>query len=91
MLYFQLTGFSAKIFITLDIMCISLSGGILMAPQKDREAPKFIDNSGFYITTDVHPDFGGRLDGQAIKECLKVFETKSLKHKDVSMTGKRFL
>ena len=47
--------FSAKIFITLDIMCISLSGGILMAPQKHREASKFIDNSGFYISTNVYP------------------------------------
>ena len=72
-------------------MCISLSDGILRAPQKDREASKFIDNSGFYITTDVYPDFGERLDSQAMKECLKVFETKSLKHKDVSVTGKRFL
>ena len=47
--------FSVKIFITLDIMCISLSGGILMAPQKHREASKFIDNSGFYISTNVYP------------------------------------
>ena len=36
--------------IILDSMCISLSGGILMVPQKHREASKFIYNSGFYIT-----------------------------------------
>ena len=69
-------------------MCISLSGGILMVPQKHREASKFIYNSGFYITTNVCPDFGEGLDGQAIKKRLKVFETKSLKHKDNSVTGK---
>ena len=69
-------------------MCISLSGGILMVPHKHREASKFIYNSGFYITTNVYPNFGEGLDGQAIKKRLKVFETKSLKHKDTSVTGK---
>ena len=79
-------------FIILDSMCISPSGGILMVPQKHRKASKFIYNSGFYITTNVYPDFGEGLDGQAIKKRLKVFETKSLKRKDTSMTGKfRFL
>ena len=47
MFYFQLTGFFVKMVIILDSMCISLSGGILMVPQKDREASKFIYNSGF--------------------------------------------
>ena len=50
-----------------------------MVPQKHREASKFIYNSGFYITTNMYPDFGEGLDGQAIK---------SLKHKDTSVTGK---
>ena len=59
-----------------------------MVPQKHREASKFIYNSGFYITTNVYPDFGEGLDGQAIKKRLKVFETKSLKHKDTSVTRK---
>ena len=73
-------------------MCISLSGGILMVPQKHREASKFIYNSGFYITTNVYPNFREGLDGQAIKKHLKVFERKSVKHKDTSVTGKlRFL
>ena len=62
-----------------------------MVPQKHREASKFIYNSGFYITTNVYPDFGEGLDGQAIKKCLKAFETKSLKHKDTSVTGKLHL
>ena len=69
-------------------MCISLSGGILIVPQKHREASKFVYNSGFYITTNVYPDFGEGLDGQAKKKRLKVFETKLLKHKDTSVTGK---
>ena len=59
-----------------------------MVPQKHGEASKFIYNSGFYITTNVYPDFGEGLDGQAIKKRLNVFETKSLKHKDTSVTGK---
>ena len=46
-----------------------------MVPQKHREASKFIYNSGFYITTNVYPDFGEGLDGQAIKKHLKVFNT----------------
>ena len=78
-------------FIILGSMCISLSGEILMVPQKHREASKFIYSSGFYITTNVYPDFGEGLDGQAIKKRLKVFETKSLKHKDTSVTGKLHL
>ena len=69
-------------------MCISLSVGILMVPQKHREASKFIYNSSFYINTNVYPDFGEGLDVQAIKKRLKVFETKSLKHQDTSVTGK---
>ena len=36
----------------------------------------------------MYPDFGEGLDGQAIKKRLKVFETKSLKRKDTSLTGK---
>ena len=86
--YFQLTGFFVKTVIILGSMCISLSGGILMFPQKHRKASKFINNSGFYITTNVCPDFGVGLDGQVIKKRLKVFETKPLKHKDTSVTGK---
>ena len=88
MFYFRLTGFFVKMVTILDSMCISLSDGILMVPQKHREASKFIYNSGFYITTNVYPDFGEGLDGQAIKKRLKVFETKSLRHKDTSVTGK---
>ena len=62
--------------IILDSMCISLSGEILMVPQKHREASKFIYDSGFYITTNVYPDFGEGLDDQAKRNRLKFFETK---------------
>ena len=47
MFYFRLTGFFVKMVTILESMCISLSGGILMVPQKHREASKFIYNSGF--------------------------------------------
>ena len=57
--------------LNLGSMCISLSGGILMVPQKHIEASKFIYNSGFYITTNVYPDFGEGLDSQAVKKSLK--------------------
>ena len=92
MFYFQLTGFFVKMVIILNSMCISLSGGMLIVPQKHRKVSKLISNSGFYITTNVYPDFGEGLDGQVIKKRLKIFETKLLKHKDTSVAGKlRFL
>ena len=75
--YFQLTRFFVKMFIILDSMCISLSGGILMVPQKHRETSKFIYNSGFYITANVYRSFGKELDAQAIKKRLKVFKAQS--------------
>ena len=67
-------------------MCISLSGGLLMVPQKHREASKFIYNSSFHIINNAYPDFGEGLDGQAIQKRLKLFKTKLLKHKDISVT-----
>ena len=36
----------------------------------------------------MYLEFGEELDGQTIKKRLKVFETKSLKQKDTSVTGK---
>ena len=59
-----------------------------MVSQKHRETSKFIYNFGFYITTNVYRNFGEGLDGQVIKKHLEVFETKSLKLKDSSVTGK---
>ena len=56
--------------INLGSICISLSSGILMVPQKHRQASKFIYDSDFFITTNVYPDFGEGLDGQVIKNRL---------------------
>ena len=58
-----------------------------MVPQKHREASKFLYNSGFFITTNEHPDFGEGRDGEAIKRRLKIFQTKALKRKNNTVTG----
>ena len=70
MLYFQFSGFFVRTFTIIDIMCISLSGEILIS-QKHRKASKFIYNFAFYITTNVYSDFVEELDGQAIKTRFK--------------------
>ena len=69
-------------------MCISLLGWILMVSQKYKEASQFIYNPGFYVMIKMYPDHGEGLEGQAIKKRLKIFETKSLKQKNISVTGK---
>ena len=56
MFCFQLIEVFVKIFIIIDSMCSSLSGGILMVPQK------FIYISGLYLTTNVYHDFSEGLD-----------------------------
>lgn len=69
-------------------MCIPLLGGILMVSQKYKEASQFIYNPGFYVMIKVYPDLGEGLEGQAIKKRFKIFETKSLKQKNISVTVK---
>ena len=59
-----------------------------MLPQKHKEATKVQYNSGFFITTNILPDFGQNLDGEAVYRRLEVFETKTLKNKDLSVTGR---
>ena len=66
---------------------IYFKGGLLMVPQKHREASNFIYNSGFFITMNEYPDFGGGRDGEAIKRRLKIFQTKTLKRKNNTVTG----
>ena len=84
MLYFELKGFFVKIFIYDNSWQY-----VHFTFRCDIDASsKFICNFGFYITSNVHPNFGEGLDGQVIKKRLKVFETKSLKHKDSSLRGK---
>lgn len=59
-----------------------------MVPQKHKAPTKFVYNSGFFITTNIYPDFGAGLDGEAIRKRLAVFETKSLPSKDTTVSGK---
>ena len=60
-----------------------------MGPQKCREVSKFMYNYIMVIyNLNGHPDFVEGLDGQAKKKRLKVFETKSSKRKDTSVTDK---
>ena len=66
----------------------SCLGGLLMVPQKHKEASKFKYNSGFFITTNIYPDFGDGRDGDAIKRRLSVFETNTLPKKDNNVSGK---
>ena len=47
-------------------------------------------NSGFFITTNVYPDFGGGRDAEAIRKRLSVFETNALKSKDPGISGRFF-
>ena len=63
-------------------------GGLLMVPQKHKEASKFKYNSGFFITTNVYPDFGHEHDCEAIKRRLAVFQTKQLSNKDKHVSSK---
>ena len=59
-----------------------------MVPQKHKEATKYVYNSGFFITTNEYPDFGEGRDGEAIRRRLNIFNTKALKRKITSVTGK---
>lgn len=47
-------------------------------------------NSGFFITTNIYPDFGGGRDAEAIRKRLEVFETIALTRKDPAVSGKLF-
>ena len=61
-----------------------------MLSQKHAQATKVIYNSGFFITTNVLPDFGIERDQEAVYRRLKVFHTKSLPKKDTtSVTSKQ--
>ena len=53
----------------------------LMVLQKHRNASKSIYNSGIFIATKDHAEFGEGRDGKAIKRRLKIFQTKALKRK----------
>jgi len=58
-----------------------------MLSQKHTEAKKVNYKSGFFITTNVLPDFGVQSDQDAVYKRLKVFYTRPLRRKDSSVTG----
>ena len=58
-----------------------------MIPQKHRDASKFKYKSGFFITTNVYPDFGDERDAEAIRQRLAIFETKRLPRKNRNASG----
>ena len=58
-----------------------------MVPQKHRDPAKFKYNSGFFITTNILPDFGDGVDGEAVKRRLEIFQTQTLPKKDQSVTS----
>ena len=45
-------------------------------------------NSGFFITTNDFPDFGGGRDEEAIRKRLEIYETKGLRKKDPRISAK---
>ena len=57
-----------------------------MLSRKHTEANKVNYCSGFFITTNVLPDFGYERDQDAIYRRLKFFTTKVLPRKDSSVT-----
>lgn len=64
-------------------------GGLIMLSQKHSSATKVNYRSGFFITTNVLPDFGQRRDQDAINRRLSVFTTKTLPKKNTSVTGNK--
>ena len=67
---------------TSDSLCVDdtkkvLQGGLQIVPQKNKETSKCVYKSGFYITTNEMPHFGG-VDDEAIRRRLAVFQTDPL-------------
>ena len=58
-----------------------------MLPQKHQAAKRVNLKCGFFITTNVLPDFGAEVDQEAVYARLKVFTTRPLRKKDCSVTG----
>ena len=70
------------------IYWILLSGGSFHVARKHSEPAKINYRSGFFITTNVMPNFGHESDQNAILKRLHVFKTATLPRKDSSVTGK---
>ena len=61
---------------------------MILIPQKHKGGLRVKYNSGFYIATNVYPDFGNETDNVVIKKRLEEFHTKSLAfNKENSLTG----
>ena len=58
-----------------------------MVPQKHKEAAKVHYQSGFFITTNVYPDFGAEADCEAIRKRLALFNTRPLPQKNCKVSG----
>lgn len=69
------------------VICFS-KGGSIVVPRKHKDSVQVHYNSGFFITTNIYPDFGDGRDGQAIKNRLSVFETQALQRKDSGISRK---
>jgi len=65
------------------------SGGMFFLSRKHKDGKRVKYNSGFYITTNTFPDFGGpATDNEAIKKRLAIFHTNSLKKRSASVARK---
>lgn len=62
-------------------------GGSFCVSVKHQTGVKVRYTSGFFITTNVYPDFRNQSVCDAIRKRLSVFNTKSLKKKDGGVTG----
>jgi len=49
-------------------------GGLISVQKKHSDSATTHYNSGFFITTNIYPDFGGGRDADAILKRLCVFE-----------------
>lgn len=77
------------LFLTIEFFDIfSFKGGLNMLSQKHAKAKRVNYRSGFFITTNVLPNFGVERDQDAVYSRLQVFSTKKLPKKDTSVTCK---
>ena len=70
---------------------VFLSGGNFSVAQKHKSGSKVKYNSGFFITTNVYPDFCNEVDCEAIRKRLEIFQTTSLPKKDIGVSGESIL
>ena len=63
-------------------------GGNIAVQQKHQAVKASHCNGGFFITTNIYPDFGPGRDGEAIRKRLSVFHTSALPQKDTGVSGK---